>query len=430
MEGTVQNLQFTIRCVSGLSHSVYQLWVHNYYSHIIELWVRPHLQKRRWLTDLLVEQARTLRRGAETLAQERLLPELVPEAVLDTAIQKLSVKIRDSYPDYILVTETISDYYQLKGVQSKVQDGCIYIQIPVLLKTRNEPVLDLFRLQTFWVPVQNQTHLYTKVSTAADFYASAGIMHVDLMHDNLLPCQKIRHYHFCPNPMIQYDATMPSCTGSLYQNLNRADVLKQCDFVLKEREDVNPGILETKSQLLIYDAEKKWKILCPEHEAQERHERMVVITKDTVCDCTLDIASHRVVVKVDACPHKMRKIELKYHVNQAAAQAWHVLNEKLKEQQDVPYEALPEVHWPEINITRFDDTDVLQDFDQLDVNLEQLVDRVETHKTLWISENDKIQHDLAKTRASGGFLLKNWKWLGLASGGIGAAVLAASAWGM
>ena len=176
--------------------------------------------------------------------------------------------------------------------------------------------------------------------------------------------------------------------------------------------------------------ETKWKILCPEREAQEPHERMVMITKDTVCDCTLDIASHQVVVKVDACLHKMRKIELKYHVNQAAAQAWHVLNEKLKEQHDVLYKALPEVHWPEINITRFDNSDVLQDFEQLDVDLKQLVDRVEMHKTLWISENDKIQHDLSKIRASGGFLLKNWKWLGLASGGIGAAVLAVSAWGM
>ncbi len=104
-------------------------------------------------------------------------PELVPEAALDTAIQKLSVKVRDSYPDYILVTETISDYYQFKGVESKVQDGHLYIQIPVLLKTRTEPVLDLFRLQTFWVLVQKQTHLYTRVSTAADFYATAGIMH-------------------------------------------------------------------------------------------------------------------------------------------------------------------------------------------------------------------------------------------------------------
>ncbi len=107
-----------------------------------------------------------------------------------------------------------------------------------------------------------------------------------------------------------------------------------------------------------------------------------------------------------------------------------MLNEKLKEQHDVPYEALPEVHWPEINITRFDDSDVLQDFEQLDVNLEQLVDRVETHKTLWISGNDKIQHDLSKIQASGRFLLKILKWLGLSSGGIGAVVLAVSAWGM
>ncbi len=251
LEGTVQTLQFTIRRVSGLSHSVYQLWVRNYYSHIIELWVCPHLQKWRWLMDLLVEQARTLRCGAETLAQERLLPELVPKAALDTAIQKLSIKVRDSYPDYILVTETISDYYQFEGVQSKVQDGRLYIQIPMLLKTREEPMLNLFRLQTFWVPVQNQTHLYTKVSTAADFYATAGITHVDLTKDNLQPCQKIGHFQFCPNPMIQYDAMMPSCTGSLFQNLKRADVLKQCDFVLKEREEVSPGILETKSQLLI-----------------------------------------------------------------------------------------------------------------------------------------------------------------------------------
>ncbi len=149
LEGMVQNLQFTIRHVSGLSHSVYQLWVRNFYSHIIELWVHPHLQKRHWLTDLLVEQACTLPRGAETLAQERLPPELVPKAALDTAIQKLSVKVRDSYPDYILVTETISSYHQFEGVQSKVQDGHFYIQIPVLLKTREEPVLNLFRLQTF-----------------------------------------------------------------------------------------------------------------------------------------------------------------------------------------------------------------------------------------------------------------------------------------
>ncbi len=194
LEGTVQNLQFTIRHVSGLSHSVYQLWVRNYNSHIIELWVCLHLQKQRWLTDLLVEQACTLCHGAETLVQERLPPELVPEAALDTAIQKLSVKVRESYPDYILVTETISDYYQMQGVQSKVQDGRLYIQIPVLLKTRTEPMLNLFRLQTFWVPVQNQSHLYTKVSTAEDFYATAGIKHVDLMNKALLACQNIGHF--------------------------------------------------------------------------------------------------------------------------------------------------------------------------------------------------------------------------------------------
>ncbi len=123
--------------------------------------------------------------------QERLPPELVPEAALDTAIQKLSIKVRESYPDYILVTETISDDHQMQGVQSRFQDGCLYIQIPVLMKTRSEPVLDLFRLQTFWVLVQNQTHLYTRVSTAADFYATAGIMHVDVMHENLLACQSI-----------------------------------------------------------------------------------------------------------------------------------------------------------------------------------------------------------------------------------------------
>ncbi len=68
----------------------------------------------------------------------------------------------------------------------------------------------------------------------------------------------------------------------------------------------------------------------------------------------------------------------------------------------MPYEALPEVHWPEINITRFNNSDVLQDFEQLDVELEQLVDQVEMHKTLWISENDKIQNDLSKIQASGG----------------------------
>ncbi len=104
--------------------------------------------------------------------------------------------------------------------------------------------------------------------------------------------------------MLQYDSTTPSCSGSLFQNLKRSDVLKQCDFDLKEREEVNPGILETKLQLVVYDAETKWKILCPEREAQEQHERMVVITKETLCDCTLDIASHQVVVKVDACPHQ------------------------------------------------------------------------------------------------------------------------------
>ncbi len=96
----------------------------------------------------------------------------------------------------------------------------------------------------------------------------------------------------------------------------------------------------------------------------------------------------------------------------------------------MPYKALPEVHWPAINITCFDDSNVLQDFEQLGIDLEQLVDRVEMHKTLWISENDKIQHDLSKIRTSGRFLLKNWKWLGLASGGIGAVVMAVSAWGM
>ena len=136
---------------------------HEYVHHVIDATITPYLFKYVWLQDVMVQQVSMLRHVAEQLHQEQLPVQLVTETSLQQVLNQLRMKLKESAAKPDFVFKDARDYYELPGVEATMVKGQLIIQIPVMLRSEDQDPTVLHVVDKVWVPVANETGLYTLV---------------------------------------------------------------------------------------------------------------------------------------------------------------------------------------------------------------------------------------------------------------------------
>ncbi len=93
------------------------------------------------------------------------------EMSLQQILNQLRTKLKasTSKPDFVFTDAW--DYYEIPGVEATMVKGQLIIQIPVMLwGTDQEPAM-LHVMDKVWVPIANETGLYTQMSNLPKFLA-------------------------------------------------------------------------------------------------------------------------------------------------------------------------------------------------------------------------------------------------------------------
>ena len=98
---------------------------------------------------------------AEQLHQGWLPVQLVMETSLQQVLNQLRTKLKESAakPDFVFTDAR--DYYELPGVEATMVKGQLIIQIPVMLRGKDQNPAVLHVVDRVWVPVTNKMGLYT-----------------------------------------------------------------------------------------------------------------------------------------------------------------------------------------------------------------------------------------------------------------------------
>jgi len=236
VQGTARGLQQLSEHVQRMARQMSRHWVRSYYERLMQIWIKPYLNHQIATKRMILRQMQTLRRAAERLHGHQLPPDVLPPTNLQDALNKLSMEVKQSLPDYELVLTDARDYYGLTGIEGYLQDSdTLFLSIPVYLKPVTEPVSDLWRLEQTWVPVQDADNLYTEVRDPPDMLAISERKHTDLRMHDLRRCLSIQDVRLCPQMQLSFSGQHASCASSIWRNEPRKHVYKNCNFTVKRR---------------------------------------------------------------------------------------------------------------------------------------------------------------------------------------------------
>ncbi len=216
LHGTVDTLFQATQQLQQLAARVKAMEQHEYVHHVIDATITPYLFKYVWLQDVMVQQVSALRRAAEQLHKGRLPAQLVTETSLQRVLNHLRTKLKESTlkPDFVFTDAR--DYYELPGVEATMVKGQLIIQIPVMLRGKDQNPVVLHVVDRVWVPVANETGLYTRVRNLPEFLAVTASGEVTKVNQHeLTRCAMVRSVWLCP--FLRW-AMGDSCAATIYND--------------------------------------------------------------------------------------------------------------------------------------------------------------------------------------------------------------------
>ncbi len=112
-----------------------------------------------------------------------------------------------------------------------------------MLHNENQKPVVLHVVDRVWVPVVNETGLYTQVQSLPEFMAVSNSGEVtEVGQYELTKCTTVQSIWLCP---FLCWVSENSCMATIYNDNERGHMYEQCKFTVKERRPLQPFVLFT-----------------------------------------------------------------------------------------------------------------------------------------------------------------------------------------
>ena len=82
----------------------------------------------------------------------RLNHHTVSASDLTSYLKHVEEVIQEEYPQYELAIREINKYYDINFVSFVAYDSTLFVHVPIYLKLKEQPILDLFRTESYAIP--------------------------------------------------------------------------------------------------------------------------------------------------------------------------------------------------------------------------------------------------------------------------------------
>ena len=197
--------------------------------------------------------------GIHALSQRRLSPLLIPEEVLQKALDTVDSHLKNKFPTFHIVSRHSAYYYNNQKVMytQHKHDFLVSLNIPVSAVDNN---YDLFSITSRPVPFNSSTTLATHITNLPDFIAlsSDRTQFIEISAQELIMCTG-HSLKACRLPQGHRSVQSPTCALALLLEL---DTKEYCQFKVTENA-LLPSVLEVDDGLALVSNIHELIVTCP-----------------------------------------------------------------------------------------------------------------------------------------------------------------------
>ena len=154
----------------------------------------------------------------------------------------------------------------------------------------------------------------------------------------LILCKSIKYTYYCVELFVVKHRNKHSCTSAIFYDLGPKMVTKNCHFDYYFNKTVPPVILEGGNELLLANFHGPRSLQCNFQngglpQAPTAEHTYVVVPRDFLCDCQLDLEHASLLCQLCSCTHKnkTKHLTMEIVVNMGFYQLLHNRHPKLAE---------------------------------------------------------------------------------------------------
>ena len=343
--------------------------------------------------------------GLIELMQGKIPTTLIPPELLKHFLDNAMKEIYQDNPNYELVFPSVAHYYRKMDIVYTVRQDHLVVIIPILLKKVNQDPLELYKIESCYVPfnigtgTQNQATSHTKIVFEKDYLAIDGPNFVEITHSQLELCTEYNKLYLCEEYLLQIDQTSHTCSSAIFWDKDPAIISKHCDFKYVFKIKPPPCILESDDQILLTNLGTKWTFRCEDENVPRRMtgSNFAVIDRSLFCGCALIGQTFFMPQRLENCDDKPKGIKLMYPINAAVATLFgeKIENEMLKTNISALYLEPQDLQIPDLDMTLFpkdDDVLINQDLSQ-DIDLKRIVQALKDKKKVYLDRPEKTRQN-------------------------------------
>ena len=368
-----------------------------------------------------IEVIDTLLAGFHTLAIGKLPEEFVTIADLEHLLEQAETDIESVYEGYILLSKSATDYYALDNIIWAIDGYTLSINLPVYLRDKDQPLLQLYRAESFFIPFDvhdvnkphhsKKPHSYTKIHLQYSYLAVGGDQYILIKSNTLRDCDSFGGRMVCSDINLFTHKSSPSCLSTLYYQDDLSVLSSVCD--IKYYHDIiAPGLIfEDEKRLLVSNVDENWRFVCEgdNFPFPVKGEAYTIIEKASLCECQIFIGmEHYVPRQLENCERAEFKLDLKYPFNSVVLFQLKDMIEKQKQELEYYIADSSNINYetPSINVLeKTNNSQVLYDKPETGVELNRVIDIIKSNKHVYLSADDMIQlEDVANDDEN----LKEW----------------------
>ena len=287
------------------------------------------------LLEILDSRVEILFNAIDNLSTGTLSHHVISATQLTCYLQHIEDEIEKDYPKYELALKEINKYYDMKLISFVAYNFTLYVHIPVYLKLRVQPILDIYRVESVPIPFdpadiepdENGEWVgdYTQLIFEKKYLAMSTELFISLDQNELDNCNRFGGMFYCENPLLLTHINDHNCASAIFHD--RSDLIKTvCAINYLVQYRPKPTMMQDGDLIMFVGMPKPWVIHCSTTIDVPVHldaSPLTILKRQDICHCGFSAQSYHLHEAILDCEYFKNRLpsqlRLYYTINTAVA---------------------------------------------------------------------------------------------------------------
>ena len=233
-------------------------------------------------------------KGLDTLSTGRLTYELLSPHRLQEYLIQIEELMTVENTQYELVFSNVFQYYSHPLCVYSNTDDYILVQVPVYLRPKYQPPLDIYQIETIPVPYDAETLVghkkqFTIINYDKRYIALQDKHYIPITEKQLERCVKLQYDYLCMSSFLRTNTDRDTCESAVFFRKSSKIITELCNIQFTQDHEYEPRILDLGTQLVLSNLPEPWVLVCHNVHRPFRiqYSTYTIIDRKELCECSL-----------------------------------------------------------------------------------------------------------------------------------------------